>query len=407
MTLSSDLASHSHPAHARAGRPSLRPSFLTELDVWILTCYTVWLVVVGIALAIALHVLAGHLSVHAGFKQVVVNTDAGWLREIDVLGYRWNGNPSITSDIAFLPIYPLVVGIVHAMGLGWNGSAFLVSVVCQVVTLLLLGRLLVGSGASYRQVRWVIGFALLYPAALFAVTGYGTTMLGMLMVGAVLAYRRGHRTWAFLVAGLAAGVYYTGLAVPVALVVAELRSRGVRSVLSPSGIGRMFLGVSTVLGFFVYLGDRFHNPFASISVQQAWTGTASIGSTLERVLTLSAVPNGVLGYIGQRQEPALIHMLDTPFLLLLVIATVWLFLGDHKIETWLLAVGAALILYQSAKVNYPYSVTRLAYPFWLFLPMNVRVRRLMDRVTWTVPYLGCLAISCYWVTLLAQRLYTN
>ena len=404
--MASDVASTT--AHARRQRRLFhRPSFLTELDLWILTCFAVWLVVVGIALAIALHVFASHLSVHAGFRQVVVNTDAGWLREIDVLGYRWNGNPNITSDIAFLPIYPLVVSVVHALGLGWNGSAFLVSVLCQGVTLVLLGRLLVGSGASNRQTRWVIGFALLYPAALFAVTGYGTTMLGMLMVGAALAYQRGHRNWAFLVAGLATGVYYTGLAVPLALVVAELRSRGVRSVLSPAGFGRMFLGISGTLGFFVYLGERFGNPFASISVQQAWTGTAPIGSTLERALTSSAIPNSVLGYIGQRQEPALIHMLDAPFLLLLVVATVWLFSGDHRIETWLLAGGAALIVYQSAKVNYAYSVTRLAYPFFLFLPMNVRVRKLMDRVTWTVPYLGCLAISCYWVTLLAQRLYTN
>jgi len=273
--------------------------------------------------------------------------------------------------------------------------------------LVLLGRLLIACEATRRQVKWAIGFALVYPAALFAVTGFATSMLGLLVVGALLAYRRGHVTAAFVIAGLATGVYYTGLALPAALVVAEVRARGSRAVLSAAGVGRMALGVSGVVGFMIYLGVRFHRPFASLAVQQAWTGTAPWATVLRRMVTLSPVPNGPLDYIGQRQLADLSHLLDAPFLLLLVVVALWLLCGRHGIEAWLVAGGAALVLYNSAKAGYPFSVIRLSYPFWLVLPMNARFRALMDRITWTLPYLGCLAISCYWLTLLAQRLFTD
>lgn len=392
------------PARRTARRPVPAP---TDLDRWILACFVAWLIVVGIGLFVCLRVFAPSLSLHQGFRNIVVNSDAGWLRQIDVRGYQWTGSTNVTSDIAFLPLYPMVVGALHALGLGWNGSAFLVSALCQGLMLVLLGRLLVASQASTAQVKWAIGFALLYPAALFAVTGFATSMLGLLVVGALLAHRRGHVTLAFVVAGLATAVYYTALALPVALVVAEVRARGVRAVLSPLGVGRMLLGVSGVVGFMVYLGARFHHPFASLAVQQAWTGTASLGTVLRRMVTLSPVPNGVLGYIGQRQLADLSHLLDAPFLLLLIVAAVWLLSGRHGIETWLLAGGAALVLYNSAKAGYPFSVIRLSYPFWLVLPMNARFRGLLDRLSWAIPYLGCLAISCFWLTLLAQRLFTD
>jgi hypothetical protein len=389
-----------------AERPSSR-SLLTALDRWIVVVYALWLALVCICLFVALHLLEPHLSLHDGFRTVVVNSDAGWLREIDIFGYRWSGNPNVTSDIAFLPLYPLVVRAIHALGLGWNGAAFLVSVLCQGVTLILLGRLLAESGATSRQTKWAIGFALVYPAALFAVTGFGTTMLGMCVVAALYAYRRGHRTLAFAFAGAATGLYYTGVAVPVALVVAELRTRGLRAVASVPGLARIVLGLSGLLGFMAYLWVRFDNPLASIQDQRAWTGTASIGSVLWHAVTLSPVADGILGYIGQRQEANLSHALDAPFLLALVVAAVWLMCGRHSIETWLLVAGGALILYNSAKAGYPFSVIRLAYPFFIVLPANPRVRTLMSRVTWSVPYLGCLAISGYWVTILARRLFTD
>lgn len=379
----------------------------TPLDAWILAVLAAWLVLVLVGLFVALHVLEPRLSIHDGFRTVVVNSDAGWLREINVLGYQWSGNANVSSDVAFLPLYPLVVGALHAFGLGWNGASFLVSVLCQAATLVLLGRLLTESGATRRQVRWAIGFALFYPAALFAVTGFGTTMLGLCVVGALLAYRRGHRNVAFACAGAATGLYYTGLAVPVALIVAEIRTRGARSILSLPGVGRVLLGFAGLIGFMSYLAGRFGDPLASIADQRAWTGNTSIWSVLWHAVTLSPVPNGVLGYIAQRQEANLSHALDAPFLLLVVVVALWMLSGRHGIETWLLAAGAALVLYNSAKAGYPFSVIRLAYPFFIVLPMHPRVRGLMDRVTWTIPYLGCLAISCYWITVLAQRLFTD
>lgn len=395
--------------HSPPGRlaPRLRVSALTPLDLWILGCFAVWLLVVAAGLFVALHELSPGLSLHDGFRTVVVNSDAGWLREIDVLGYRWGGNPNVTSDIAFLPIYPLVVMGVHALGLGWNGADFLVSVVCQGLTLVLLGRLLTDSGATQRQVKWAVGFALVYPAALFAVTGFGTTMLNLFVVAALFLYQRGHRTWAFVCGGLCTGLYYTGVAVPVALVVAEVRSRGVRAIVSWQGLGRCLLGVTGIVGFMAFLATRFHTPFASLDDQQAWTGSAPVTTLLGRAVTLSPVAHGVLDYIANRQEADLSHLIDAPFLLLLVVAAVWLFSGRHGIETWLLAAGAAFILYNSVKAGYPFSVIRLSYPFWIVLPMNGRVRALTDRVTWTLPYLGCLAVCGWWFVVLAQRLFTD
>lgn len=380
---------------------------LTPLDRWILVVFLAWLALVLVGLFIALHVLEPHLSIHSGFRTIVVNSDAGWLREIDVHGYQWTGNSSVTSDVAFLPLYPLVVAGVHSLGLGWNGAAFSVSVLCQGITLLVLGRLLTDAGATMRQSKWAIGFALVYPAALLAVTGFGVTMLGMFVVSALHLYRRGHKTAAFVCGGACTALYYTGLAVPAALAWAELRSGGWRSVVSPRFIGRCLLGVTGMLGFFAYLAERFHDPFASLADQRAWIGTASFGSMLWHAVTLSPVANGVLDYVAQRQEADLSQLIDAPFLLLMVVAVVWLLSGRHGIETWLLVAGTAVVLYTSATVNRPFSVVRLSYPFWIVLPMNPRLRALTDRLTWSLPYLGCLAVTGWWIVVLAQRLFTD
>src|SRR5579872_6614313 len=107
-TITPDIEAVRRPLPSRLGT-RLAPLSLRPMDWWILGAFALWLIVVLIGLFVALHELAPQLSLHNGFRTVVVNSDAGWLREIDVLGYRWSGNPNVTSDIAFLPLYPLVV----------------------------------------------------------------------------------------------------------------------------------------------------------------------------------------------------------------------------------------------------------------------------------------------------------
>jgi hypothetical protein len=374
-----------------AGQPGLPPRVC-------LAAFGIWFLLLAIGLEIAMRVVAPQLSFREAFDRLVLNGDAGWLRDIDVVGYQWNGNRLLANNIAFLPLYPALVWVFHWVFVSWNVAAFILSMTCEAATVVLLGRLMATVGASRRQSAWAVALALTYPAALFSFTGYGTSLLSLLFVASLLAYKRDHRTLAFCLAGLATAVYYPGFALPVGLVLAELQSRRWHA-LRPAGVARVLLGFSGYLAFMVYLAARFRSPFASILDQQAWIGSTPLLTTLRRVVTMSPIANGILGLVRWPVEANTMHFLDVPFLVAMIVVAVWLLLDDRGVEVWVFALGALVMLYQAGSADYPFSIIRLSYPFWIILPMHVRFRALMDRVGWLWPLTGCATVMGIWIAL--------
>ena len=364
-----------------------------------LCAFGIWFLVLATGLEVATHIVAPQLSLREGFDRLILNGDAGWLRSIDVGGYQWNGNRLLANNAAFLPLYPILVWVLHWVFVSWNVTAFVLSIGCEAAMVVLLGRLMDTVGASRRQSVWAVAFALVYPAALFSFTGYGTSLLSLLVVGSLLSYRRGRPTLAFCLAGLATAVYYPGFALTLGLIAAELRSRRWRAV-SPLGVARWAAGFGGYLAFMVYLAARFGSPMASVLDQQAWIGSTSLGTTLRRVLTMSPVANGILGLVRWPVEANTMHFLDVPFLVAMIVVALWLVLsGELGVEVFVFVLGALVILYQAGSADYPFSIIRLSCPFWIIVPMHARFRHLMDRIGWLWPFAGCATVMGIWIAL--------
>lgn len=125
------------------------------------------------------------------------------------------------KEVAFPPLYPLLVGAgERVVGSAWLAGT-LVSLVALVVALVLLGRLVeldFGAPAAGRTL-WLVA---LFPAAIFLSAVYTEALFLALSVGAFLCARQGRWAWAGALGALAAGTRSVGVAVAVPLLVLYL-----------------------------------------------------------------------------------------------------------------------------------------------------------------------------------------
>src|SRR3954454_16564604 len=146
--------------------------------------------------------------------------DAVWFLSIADGGY--DDGPRA----AFFPLYPLLVRVGGAVLGSPLVAAMLVSCVAFVVALAALHRLAaieVGPDAA----RWAVLALALFPGALWFSAAYSESLFLAVSVGAVLAARTGHWTWAGALGAAAAATRSAGvvLLVPLALLWLDARRR--------------------------------------------------------------------------------------------------------------------------------------------------------------------------------------
>jgi len=396
------------PAPARPSRPGPATPSALATDAVVAGVYLAWLALTLVVVLALAGGAAPHQSVGQNLSRLVNSWDGAWYRSIAASGYQWNGDPAVQQNVNFLPGYPLAVRAVHALGLGsYTAAEVLVASACQLASLLVLARLFRASGAEERQVRWAAALAAVYPAALFSLRAYATSMCALAVAASVLAFVRGRRGWAFAVAGLASAVEPTCWVLPLALAWAEMRS-GPRG---PGWLGRLGLRLAAgywgLAAYCAYLWARFGSPAIKFEDLRSWVGHTPLRTMLHHLVTLSFVPGTVANWVGRGGHAYLADLLDVVFLLALAGVVLWLASGEHGLETTLAGLGGLLVAVQAAQENLPVSVIRLSAPFWMVLPMHPRVRAALGRLRW-LPVAGAfVAVGLLWCSWWAQLWWTN
>ncbi len=308
---------------------------------------------------------------------------------VDIAHYGYEATGDRQRWIVFFPLFPWLV-----RGLSWLTreyvlSGFLVSGIASIAAALLLQGLIQvdDSRATSRVALW---FFLIFPTSYFLHIGYTESLFIALMLGSLLAARRGYWWLAGLLGLLASLSRISGIILLPTLLV-EAVHQGCRSHRSDSLLQKLrsnqeWLWIALVpVGTLLYLVCNYlttGDPFAFLIHQREywhkflaapWVG---IGNSLERLPGND--PWKVQMVIGQ----------ELVFGGLGAIATLWTWLklrpayGVWMLGNWLLFVSTSHIL------SVP-RYTLVMFPvFWLFARMSRHQLAYSVLTVWSLLFLG-------------------
>jgi hypothetical protein len=308
--------------------------------------------------------------------------DGGYYLGIVRDGYQANPVSGAYSNIAFPPLYPVVVRLLSWPVPGSEGIvAILVSNLAFIAALALLVRL----GTPYlgrRRATMAAGLLVIYPFASVFAMAYTESLFLLLMVAAFLAAERGHRAWAGVFLALAVLCRLQGIALLLPLLIVMLRQDGWRPRAS---LGWLLLGPLAGVAFLGYIAAVTGAPTAFLDAQQAW-GREGIGG---------APPGTTIGAMFSPYQGALVlTLLASTFLL------VFVRVDRLRPEYWLVPVLFIAAELSSGSLEAVGRITMLAFPFvWLL----ANRRTVFARRAWPMISVGLFAIIAvlqfggYWV----------
>jgi cell division protein FtsB len=179
-------------------------------------------------------------------------------------GYATSGD--LRNLIAFLPLYPAMIGILAHAGVAAPVAALLISNLGGLAAAILLYE--IGRQDGDEKAAWrAAALFTFFPTAYFLLNGYTEGLFCALAFGAVLAGRRGRFITAGILSGLAASTRLTGLALwPWMATELYLARHAIRRIWS------ILLALVLIpLGFLSYLVTNWlvlKDPLAFVEVQQ-------------------------------------------------------------------------------------------------------------------------------------------
>jgi Gpi18-like mannosyltransferase len=220
--------------------------------------------------------------------------DAQWYARVATDGYRTIAYANGHLNLAFFPLYPLLV---HCWLLFWHGTpaaaGMIVSNLCFVAASYYLYQLVsMDRGRAWaRRVMWLLA---LFPTSLFFFSGYSESLFLLCLVLCVYNLRLERWWWAGLMGGLAAATRPLGIIVFVPFVMCWYQAHE----LSPIAIRpwlrhyqKAMLGALAIpaglIAYMAYLWARFGNPFLFGASQRSWHRTLawpwqSLGAAITR-----------------------------------------------------------------------------------------------------------------------------
>jgi hypothetical protein len=212
--------------------------------------------------------------------------DGRWYRIVARDGYLLV--PGRQSDPAFFPLYPVLLRVAHAVGIGYGVSGPLISNLALLGALVLfhsLTRDLFGADLARRATTYLAIFPLGY---VFSMT-YPESVVLALVLGAAIAATRGH-WWLAAACGAAAALARPEgmfVAVPVAAL-AWSRRHELGPVQRGAAAGAVLTPAAALASYPLYLSRVLHDPLAWQRAEQAWGRRFRPSGTLAAVEQLPA-----------------------------------------------------------------------------------------------------------------------
>ena len=220
---------------------------------------------------------------------VWVRFDSGYYLGIAANGYSYQG-----QELAFFPLYPLLVRAVAIVGgpvlLVWAG--FVVSNIAYLLGTLVLWRLLKNDHGT--AIAWGTAVSLaVFPTSLFFSAVYTESLFFLLSVLVYVLSVRKRFAAAGIVVSLASLTRVTGLLlaiIPLVELVQDRRTRSVRRVCITG-----FLSSVGLAGYMWYLWVFHGSPFAFVAAQSYWKKTI-VWPWQSVADSLGVVANGLGGF---------------------------------------------------------------------------------------------------------------
>lgn len=297
-------------------------------------------------------------------------------------GYHAEAVTGAYRDVAFLPLFPMVVRLLSAP---WPAFAGLVAVlVANAAALLGLGLLVRLGERHFSREKAVLAASLLaiYPFASPFALAYSESLFLLTMVAAFLAAETRHRAWAGLLLGLACVCRFQGLVLILPLWLIMLRQDGWRPRLSHAWL---LFGPAAAAGYLLFVAALTGRLTGYFDALRAW-GRAGIGGS---------APQDTIAARFSLYQAALVAILCWSVFML-----VWVRRDRIRSEYALVPVLFIGALMSSGSLESVGRVTMLAFPYaWLLAGR----RSVLARRVWPVLSAGlftviaALSFAGYWV----------
>ncbi len=212
--------------------------------------------------------------------------DGWWFLGIAREGYHATAVTGAYHDYAFLPLYPLVVGV---LSFPWPAIAGLIAVLVSNVAFLAALFLLVDLGARHigrERASLAAAWLAIWPFGSAFGMAYSDSLFLLLIVGSFLAAERDRRLVAGVLLGLACLTRLQGIALILPLWLLLARRDGWR--FRPSQLW-LLLGPAAAAAYFAYIAIVSGSPTAFFDAQEGWGRTGMGGA--EEGTTIGANPS--------------------------------------------------------------------------------------------------------------------
>ncbi|MGE4530827.1 MAG: hypothetical protein AB7C98_05840 [Acidithiobacillus sp.] len=318
----------------------------------------------------------GHNYNHShNIIKALINWDAGWYMDIVQHGYSYNGNPNLQQNIAFFPLYPIIMKLFSLLfGLRNGISTIIPSLAIGIISIytfhILAAIKLTKKGALFATAAYA-----LYPGATFFFSAYPTSIMNLLVIVTFLAFNNKKYFTAAIATGIstASGALLVFLSATISLSYAKtILSKRNESINSKIFKIILFglLSISGIIGFMFFQKISFGTPFAFVDVQKAW-GSDSIPQRLFHIISFYPIFGG--GYGGffrsiffiepTNQTPqGSVEFITNTFVILMAIYSTWIL---YKFKEYLFTLYSFMVvsayIWFIGSVQGPSSSFRLLY----------------------------------------------
>lgn len=232
--------------------------------------------------------IPGFTYIHtANVLQALIHWDAGWYLDIAQHGYKYNGNDLMQQNIAFFPLYPIIMKFFGQFFGLRNGIATVLPALFIGITSIYAFHALASTILKENASLFATAAYALYPRATFFVSAYPTSIMNLLVILAFLSLNRKKYFMAAIATGIstAAGALLVFLSATMILAYTkEFMVQIKKGMISRIAQLILFaiLSIFGIVFFIPYQHLAFGNAFAFVEVQKAW----GYQSNLQRIINV-------------------------------------------------------------------------------------------------------------------------
>jgi hypothetical protein len=224
-------------------------------------------------------------SAGPGWYHQLLQWDAEWYFRILTDGYAYNGDPTISQNIVFYPLYPMLArGLMAIAGIGAPNALLLVANIAGLGAVVLLFKL-VREEFGNELALATVALLSFFPTSVLLSAGYTEPLQLLLIVSFFLCLRRKYYFLAALFAGLAVAERSTGIILTPVLVWDMWLNRNEKPFLA-AVIPCVVLATSGLWLFMTYLWYVFGDPFVFSDGQAAFHHGSTLATRMAAAFRL-------------------------------------------------------------------------------------------------------------------------